>query len=86
MYYELQKNSIMKKLRIIVWKNSPLDSYLADSGFIFDNVFHLSDRTFYVISLTDKMDLINYLISKFSLHNYSIRCDYDDFIFHVRSF
>ena len=75
----------MKKLRIIVRKDSVLDSYLAEAGFLYDKVVRLYDRTCYKINLTDKMALINFFISKFRLKDYSIRCNFGEFTFRVRS-
>ena len=75
----------MKKLLIIVPKDSALDSYLADAGFLFDEIERLIDTTCYKINLTDKMDLINFLISKFSPQDYCIRNIHGEYIFRVLS-
>lgn len=75
----------MTKLLIIVPKGSALDFYLVDSGFIFDEIVRISHSSYYKINVTDKMDLINFFISKFSLQDYTIRCDHGEFIFRVRS-
>ena len=75
----------MKRLLIIVRRDSAIDSYLADVGFIYDKVVCLHDRTCYTINVTDKMALIKLLISKFRLKDYSISRKYDSFRFRVRS-
>lgn len=75
----------MKKLLIIVPKGSALDSYLADADFIYDEISHLFHTTCYLINVTDKMDLINFLVSKFSPQEYLIHNNCGDFVFHVRS-
>lgn len=75
----------MKRLLIIVRRDSALDSYLADAGFIYDKVVRSNDRTYYKINLTNKLDLINFLISKFGLLDYSILCRHGSFRFRVRS-
>ena len=75
----------MTELLIIVPKDSALDSYLTDSGYIFDEVARSSRSSYYRLYLIDKMDFINFLISKFSLRDYSIRCHYGEFTFRVHS-
>lgn len=75
----------MKRLRIIVPKESALDSYLSNVGFIYDKIVHKLDCTCYTINLTAIKLLINLLISKFSLQDYSIRYKYGEYIFRVRS-
>ena len=75
----------MKKLLIIVPKGSALDSYLPDAGFFYDEIERLIDTTCYKINLTDKMDFINFLISKFSLQDYSIRNIHGEYIFRVHN-
>ena len=75
----------MTKLLIIVPKDSALDSYLANSLYIFDEIAHSSQKSFYKMYLNDKLVLINFLISEFSLQDYSIRCHYDEFVFRVLS-
>ena len=75
----------MKRLLIIVRTDSAVDSFLADAGFIYDRVVYVDDRTYYKINLTNKMELINLLITKFRLQDYSIRCNFGVFTFRVRS-
>lgn len=75
----------MKRLSIIVPKDSALDSWLADAGFMYDKVVRSSDKTSYTINLTSKMELINLLVSKFKLQNFCIRCKCGKFTFCVRS-
>ena len=64
----------MKKLRIIVPKDSALDSYLADAGFIYDKIARLSDRTCFKMNISTSLQLIDLLVSKFCLKDFSIRC------------
>lgn len=75
----------MKRLRIIVPKESALDSYLSDVGFIYEKIVPILDCTCYTINVTDKNLLIKFLISKFSPQDYSIRYKYGEYIFRVRS-
>ncbi len=75
----------MKKLRIIVPKNSALDSYLADAGFIYDKITELSHGNCFTMNISLSLQLIDFLVSKFSLKDFSIRC-YDGVVtFRVRS-
>lgn len=75
----------MKRLSIIVPKDSALDCWLADAGFIYDKVVPSNDCTLYIINLTNKMELINLLISKFRLKDFCIRCIHGKYIFSARS-
>ena len=65
---------IMKKLCIIVPKGSALDSYLADVGFIYDEIVHLSDVVCYKMNISLSLQFIDLFVSKFCLENFSIRC------------
>ena len=64
----------MKTLRIIVLKDSALDSYLADSGFNYDKIYHLSDIVCYKMHISKTLQLIDSLVSKFSLQDYCVEC------------
>ena len=75
----------MKRLSIIVPKDSALDSWLADAGFIYDKVVRSSDKALYKINLTNKMDMINFLVSKFKLKDFCICCKRGKYTFCVRS-
>ncbi len=75
----------MKKLRIIVSKDSALDSYLADAGFIYDKIARLSGRTSYKMNISTSLQLIEFLVSKFRLKDFSVRCYHGVVTFRVRS-
>lgn len=64
----------MRKLRIIVPKDSALDSYLADAGFIYDKIARLSNGTCYKMNISLSLQLIDFLVGKFHLKDFSIRC------------
>lgn len=75
----------MKTLRIIVLKGSVLDSYLADAGFIYDKIEHLSDIVCYKMNISKSLSLIDFLVSKFGLMDFSIECLDGHVFFRVRS-
>lgn len=75
----------MKKLRIIVPKDSALDSYLADAGFIYDKFVRLADRTCYKMNISLSLQLIDFLVCKFHLTDFSICCHDGVVTFRVRS-
>lgn len=75
----------MKKLRIIVPKDSFLDSYLVDAGFIYDKIARLPHLTCYKMNITLSLQLIDFLVSKFNLKDFSIRCYHGNVTFRVRS-
>ena len=75
----------MKKLRIIVPKDSALDFYLADAGFIYDKISRLSDRTCFKMNISLSLTLIEFLVSKFRLKDFSVRCHDGIVTFRVRS-
>lgn len=76
----------MKKLRIIVPKDSALDFYLVNhSGFIFDKIVRLSNDTSYKMNISLSLQLIDFLVCKFHLKDFSIRCYHGLVTFRVRS-
>lgn len=64
----------MKTLRIIVLKDSALDLYLADAGFMYDKIVHLSDIVCYKMHISKSLQLIDFLVSKFCLKDFSVDC------------
>lgn len=75
----------MKTLRIIVLKDSVLDSYLADAGFIYDKIVHLSDIVCYKMNISKSLQLIDFLVSKFCITDFSVDCLDGNVFFRVRS-
>lgn len=76
----------MKTLRIIVPKDSQINSFLMNQFNAYDKISDLSDRVCYKqTGLYHPMDTINYLISMFMLCDFSINCNYGDFTFRVHS-
>ena len=75
----------MKKLRIIVPKDSAIDSYLADAGFIYDKFSHLPQGSCYKMSISLSLQLIDFLVCKFRLKDFSVRCYDGEVTFRVRS-
>ena len=75
----------MKTLRIIVLKDSALDSYLADAGFIYEKIVHLSDIVCYKMHITKSLQLIDFLVSKFCIMDFSVDCLDVEVFFRVRS-
>lgn len=75
----------MKKLRIIVRNDSALDSYLADCGFIYDEIIRLSRKTCYRMNLSSSLQFIEFLVFKFCLMDFSIECHDGEVTFRVRS-
>lgn len=75
----------MKKLRIIVPTGSALDSYLSEDGFIYEKIVRLSNDTSYKMNISLSLQLIDFLVCKFHLKDFSVRC-YDGVVtFRVRS-
>lgn len=75
----------MKKLLIIVPKDSLLNSYLMNQFYAYDKITEIDDRVCYKqTGLSHPMATINYLITMFMLYDYSINCNYGDFTFRVR--
>ena len=76
----------MKKLLIIVPKDSLLNSYLQNTYYVYDKITELEDRVCYKqIGLSNPMETINYLITMFMLSDFSVNCNYGDYTFRVRS-
>lgn len=77
----------MKKLRIIVSKNSTLlNSYLQNQFYVYDKITNIEDKVIYKQSgLSHPMETITYLIDMFMLSDYSISCVYGDYTFRVNS-
>lgn len=76
----------MKKLLIIVPKDTILNSYLLNQFAVYDKIIDLEDRVCYKITgLSVPMETINYLISMFLPLDFSIKCNYGDYTFRVRS-
>lgn len=75
----------MKKLVIIVPKDSTVDSYLADAGFIYDKIVRLSCGTCYKMNISLSLQLIELLVSRFSLKDFSVRCHHGVVTFRVLS-
>ena len=76
----------MKKLLIIVPRVSLLNSYLQNTFYVFDKITVAEDRVFYIQKgLSHPLDSINYYITTFMLSDYSIKCNFGDYTFRVRS-
>lgn len=75
----------MKTLRIIVLRDSALDSYLAHAGFIYDKILHLSYITCYKMEISVPFQLIDFLVSKFCIKDFSLDCLDGHVFFRVRS-
>lgn len=75
----------MKKLVIIVPTVSTLDSYLSGIGFVYDKITRLSDRTCYTMDISLSLQFIEFLVSKFCLKDFSVRCHHGVVTFRVRS-
>ena len=75
----------MKTLQIIVLKDSAIDYYLADAGFIYDKIVHLSNIVCYKMDISKSFQLIDFLVSKFRITEFSIDCLDGNVFFRVRS-
>ena len=75
----------MKTLRIIVTKDSALDSYLAGAGFIYEKIVHLSDIVCYKMNISKSLQLIDFVVCKFGITDYSVDCLGGEVFFRVRS-
>ena len=75
----------MKTLRIIVLKDSAIDSYLSNVGFIYDKVVHLSDIVCYKMNISNSLQLIDFLVCKFCIKDFSVDCLNGEVFFRVRS-
>ena len=75
----------MKRLLIIVRTGSAVDSFLADAGFIYEEVFRIPDKTYYMMNISKSLQLIDLLVSKFCIKDFFIQ-SYDGVVtFRVRS-
>ena len=75
----------MKSFSIIVLDGYALDSYLADAGFIYDKVVHLSDIVCYKMYISKSLVLIDLLVTKFCITDFSVECLDGEVFFRVRS-
>ena len=76
----------MKKLLIIVHKDSLLNSYLMKNFRVYSKISDLEDKVCYkYLGLPNSMDAITFLITMFTLSDFSINCTSADFTFFVRS-
>ena len=76
----------MKKLLIIVPKNSLLNSYLQHASYVYDKISELEDRVFYnYTGISNPMETISYLTTMFLLSDFSVNCNYGNYTFRVRS-
>ena len=76
----------MKKLLIIVPKDSLLNSYLMKNYRVYSKISDLDDKVCYkYLGLPNPMETINYLITMFMLSDFSVNCNYGDYTFRVRS-
>ena len=76
----------MKKLLIIVPKDSLLNSYLMKSFRVYAKISDLEEDVCYKhIGLSSPMETISYLITMFMLSDFSINCDHGDYFFIVHS-
>lgn len=76
----------MKKLLIIVPKGSAVDSWLADdAGFIYDYIKRLPHGVSYKMNISLSLQLIEFLVSKFGIRDFSVSCYDGEVTFRVRS-
>ena len=75
----------MKTLRIFVLKDSALDSYLANAGFMYENIFHINDIVCYKMYISKSLQLIDLLVSKFCIMDFSVECLDGEVLFRVCS-
>lgn len=75
----------MKKLLIIVLKDSLLNSYLQNTYYVYDKITELEDRVCYKQTLSNPLETITFLITMFMLSDFSVNCNYGDYTFRVRS-
>lgn len=76
----------MKKLLIIVPKDSLLNSYLQKTFNVYAKVAEIEDMVYYnYIGFSSPMETINYLVTMFMLSDFSLYCNHGDYDFRVRS-
>lgn len=75
----------MKKLVIIVPKNSLVDFYLVKYH-VYGKTTERNGMVYYKeTGISSPMETISYLIATFMLSDFSINCKYGDYIFRVKS-
>ena len=76
----------MKKLLIIVPKDSLLNSYLMKNYRVYSKISDLEDKVCYkYLGLPNPMETVTYLITMFMLSDFSVNCNYGDYTFLVHS-
>lgn len=76
----------MKKLLIIIPKDSLLNSYLMKNFRVYTKISDLEDKVCYkFIGFSSPMETINYLVNMFMLSDFSVECSCGDFTLFVRS-
>lgn len=75
----------MKKLVIIVPRDSSVDSYLKVAGFIYDKIVYLPQTSCYQMNISLCLQLIDFLVCKFCLMDFSVNCHDGVVTFRVRS-
>ena len=75
----------MKKLLIIVPKETLLNSYLMNQFFVYEKIVDAEDVVYYKQIGMSPMETINYLVSTFMLSDFYVSCNYGDYTFRVRS-
>ena len=76
----------MKKLLIIVPKDSLLNSYLMKNFRVYSKISDLEDKVCYkYLGLANPMETVTYLITMFMLSDFSVTCNYGDYTFLVHS-
>lgn len=76
----------MKKLLILVPKDSLLNTYLNKSFRVYVQVAEIDDVVYYkFIGLSNSMETISYLVTMFMLSDFSIYCNNGDYTFRVCS-
>lgn len=75
----------MKKLVIIVPRDSSVDSYLKVAGFIYDKIVYLPQTSCYKMNISLCLQFIDFLVGKFCFKDFSVRCHHGVVTFRVRS-
>ena len=76
----------MKKLLIIVPKDSLLNTFLMKNFRVYAKISNLEDSVCYKhIGLSNSMETITYLVTMFMLSDFYINCSNGDYTFLVRS-
>ena len=75
----------MKKLLIIVPKDSLLNNYLMKTFRVYARLSEIEGMVYYnYIGQSNPMDTINFLAAIFMLSDFSINCEHGDYTFRVR--